>query len=222
MAYGGGTWTVQNKILPGSYINFISVGTANTFNERGYGAAVPANLKYVKFLEMEITKEDFYNKCKEYFNVKATDYSLWWVREFFVKGKSLVIVPITSSAEGYKKFVISSGETIIGRTTGYYSYSPEFNTSVKANIDDETKFDVVITMDDEKIIELIGINELSPKYSNEYIEFTAKTVLSEEIKLKLEYETDSTGTNIIYKIDETEAVTSLKNMLLTACSFLMV
>ena len=24
MAYGGGTWLVQNKVLPGTYINFIS------------------------------------------------------------------------------------------------------------------------------------------------------------------------------------------------------
>ena len=24
MAYGGGTWLVQNKVLPGTYINFVS------------------------------------------------------------------------------------------------------------------------------------------------------------------------------------------------------
>lgn len=30
MALGGGTFLTQNKVLPGAYINFISVATAST------------------------------------------------------------------------------------------------------------------------------------------------------------------------------------------------
>ena len=29
MALGGGTWTAQNKVLPGAYINFISASSAS-------------------------------------------------------------------------------------------------------------------------------------------------------------------------------------------------
>ena len=40
MALGGGTWLVQNKVLPGSYINFSSVAKASaTLSDRGYAAA---------------------------------------------------------------------------------------------------------------------------------------------------------------------------------------
>ena len=39
MALGGGIWTVQNKPLPGSYINFVSASRATlTFSDRGYSA----------------------------------------------------------------------------------------------------------------------------------------------------------------------------------------
>ncbi|MGL4791300.1 MAG: phage tail protein, partial [Anaerotignaceae bacterium] len=39
MALGGGTFLTQNKVLPGSYINFISAArSAATLSERGYCA----------------------------------------------------------------------------------------------------------------------------------------------------------------------------------------
>ena len=38
---GGGTFVTQNKVLPGSYINFVSAqNTAATMGERGYAALV--------------------------------------------------------------------------------------------------------------------------------------------------------------------------------------
>ena len=44
MALGGGVWVTQNKILPGSYINFVSVKRANaSLGERGY-VALPLEL----------------------------------------------------------------------------------------------------------------------------------------------------------------------------------
>lgn len=40
MALGGGTWLTQNKVLPGSYINFSSIAKASaTLSDRGYAAA---------------------------------------------------------------------------------------------------------------------------------------------------------------------------------------
>ena len=47
MAYGGGTWLVQNKVLPGTYINFQSLSRAELiFSDRGY-AAIGLELKEV-------------------------------------------------------------------------------------------------------------------------------------------------------------------------------
>ena len=39
MAYGGGTWLFQNKVLPGTYINFVSLARAIvSLADRGYAA----------------------------------------------------------------------------------------------------------------------------------------------------------------------------------------
>ena len=39
MSYGGGTFLVQNKVLPGTYINFVSVAKASSeLSDRGYAA----------------------------------------------------------------------------------------------------------------------------------------------------------------------------------------
>ena len=35
MALGGGTFTVQNKVLPGAYINFVSLATATATFQNG-------------------------------------------------------------------------------------------------------------------------------------------------------------------------------------------
>ena len=46
MALGGGIWSVQNKVLPGTYINFSSAASASAaLSERGY-AAMPLMLDW--------------------------------------------------------------------------------------------------------------------------------------------------------------------------------
>ena len=46
MALGGGTFLVQNKILPGTYINFISVAKASaTLSDRGI-ATIPLDMDW--------------------------------------------------------------------------------------------------------------------------------------------------------------------------------
>ena len=62
MSLGGGTWVTQNKILPGSYINFVSAKRASsTLGERGY-AAMPLELNWgVEGKVFTVTAEDFKN-----------------------------------------------------------------------------------------------------------------------------------------------------------------
>lgn len=46
MALGGGTFQVQNKVLPGCYINFVSAARATAaLSDRGY-AAMPLELAW--------------------------------------------------------------------------------------------------------------------------------------------------------------------------------
>ena len=46
MALGGGTWTSQNKTLPGSYVNFVSIAKADaSLSDRGV-VAMPLTLNW--------------------------------------------------------------------------------------------------------------------------------------------------------------------------------
>lgn len=59
MALGGGIWTTQNKVLPGSYINFVNASRATaTIGERGV-VAFPYALNYAVGTVIEMTKEEF-------------------------------------------------------------------------------------------------------------------------------------------------------------------
>ena len=60
MALGGGTFITQNKVLPGSYINFISLAKASaTLSDRGV-VAMALELDWgVENEVFEVTKADF-------------------------------------------------------------------------------------------------------------------------------------------------------------------
>ena len=60
MALGGGTFVAQNKVLPGAYINFVSLAAASaTLSDRGI-ATMPLELDWgVEGAVFEVTSEDF-------------------------------------------------------------------------------------------------------------------------------------------------------------------
>lgn len=68
MALGGGAWLTQNKVLPGSYINFASLAKASaTLSDRGVAAA-PFILSWgPESTVMEITAENFRKNSKYIF-----------------------------------------------------------------------------------------------------------------------------------------------------------
>lgn len=59
MALGGGVWTTQNKILPGSYVNFVNASKAtSTVGDRGV-VALPYALGKSAGEVIELTKDEF-------------------------------------------------------------------------------------------------------------------------------------------------------------------
>ena len=60
MALGGGTFTAQNKELPGAYINFVSAASASAaLSDRGI-ATMPLELDWgIEGEVFEVTNEDF-------------------------------------------------------------------------------------------------------------------------------------------------------------------
>lgn len=77
MALGGGTFTVQNKELPGAYINFVSAASANAaLSDRGI-ATMPLELDWGAEGEIfEVTNEDFMKSSLEIFGYEYTNEKL--------------------------------------------------------------------------------------------------------------------------------------------------
>ena len=84
MALGGGTFTTQNKILPGSYINFVSIPkTSNIFSERGT-ASLAMELDWgVEDEIFTVTAADFQKKSIEFFGYDYTHEKMKPLREIF-------------------------------------------------------------------------------------------------------------------------------------------
>ena len=90
MALGGGTFLVQNKILPGAYINFISVPYASaTLSDRGYATiALPMSWgPEGKMFTVELA--DFIKNSQKIFGYAYTAPELQPMREIFKTAKTV-------------------------------------------------------------------------------------------------------------------------------------
>ena len=85
MALGGGTFTIQDKVLPGSYINFVSLANApGVLGERGT-AAVPMTLSWGPLGEVfTVTRKQFSNVAQKLFGYSAKSDELRPIRELFL------------------------------------------------------------------------------------------------------------------------------------------
>ena len=85
MALGGGTFTTQNKGLPGAYINFVSKSAANAaLSDRGI-ATMPLELDWgVSGEVFEVTNGDFQENSMEIFGYKYTSDRMKGLKDLFM------------------------------------------------------------------------------------------------------------------------------------------
>lgn len=98
MALGGGTFLTQNKILPGAYINFISVASASaTLSDRGI-ATIPLEMNWGPEGEV-ITVElgDFQKNPQKIFGYAYTADELKPMREIFLHAKKVHFFRLNAS-----------------------------------------------------------------------------------------------------------------------------
>lgn len=83
MALGGGKFTVQNKVLPGSYINIVSAGnTSATVGDRGV-VAIAMKLGKATGKVITLTKAEFVKDCKNILGVEYNSDAVKPLREIF-------------------------------------------------------------------------------------------------------------------------------------------
>lgn len=97
MALGGGTFLVQNKILPGAYINFVSAANASArLSDRGIAAVGLAIGRNFSDDILEVTSEDLQKNSQKLFGCAYTDGSLLFLREILQNATSVLVFPLDS------------------------------------------------------------------------------------------------------------------------------
>lgn len=139
MALGGGTFTVQNKELPGAYINFISKASASAaLSERGI-ATMPLELDWGQAGEVfEVTSWDFQKNCMEIFGYENNHGAMKGLRDLFLNVKTLYAYRLNG---GGQKAENALAEALYPGTRGN-----DLKIRVQANADDESLFDVVTVL----------------------------------------------------------------------------
>lgn len=178
MALGGGTFTVQNKELPGAYINFVSAASANAaLSDRGI-ATMPLELDWGKENEIfEVTNEDFQKNSLTIFGYEYSHEKLKGLRDLFLNTKTLYAYRLNSGGE---KACNSFAEAVCGGTRGN-----DLKIIVQQNVDNEKLFDVKTLLGavevDEQTVE--SAEELK---DNSFVKWKRNAVLELTVGMPLE------------------------------------
>lgn len=132
---GGGYFTAQNKVIPGSYINFVSANNAGSnIAERGTVAmAMELNWGDASGI-IEVTNETMTKNCLVTFGYDFTDASLKDIREVMLHATKLLLYRLNGAGN---KASNTFGEAKYAGTRGN-----DIKTVIATNADDNTKFDV--------------------------------------------------------------------------------
>lgn len=126
---------VQNKELPGAYINFVSAAAASaTLSERGI-ATMPLELDWGVDGEIfEVTSGDFQKNSLAIFGYDYTHDKLKGLRDLFMNAQTLYAYKLTS---GGQKAANELAEALYSGVRGN-----DLRIVVQVNADDENMFDV--------------------------------------------------------------------------------
>lgn len=103
MALGGGLWFSQNKKLPGSYINFISIGSASTeLSERGIVAMGVALDWGVDGSIITLTPEDLQKNSLKIFGYEYSNDKLKGLRDLMLHCRIAYLYKLNSNTSGGK------------------------------------------------------------------------------------------------------------------------
>lgn len=150
MALGGGMFTMQNKVLPGAYVNFVSAANSSvTLSERGI-AAMPFVADWGKENEvMEITNDDFFKNSVKLFGYDYTHPQMQMFREIFKNAKTLYGYRLNSNAQKAKNTYATA---VCGGTRGN-----AITIVIENDVDSENGFIVKTLLDnveqDRQIVE---------------------------------------------------------------------
>ena len=163
MALGGGTFIAQNKVLPGAYINFISVAKATaTLSDRGF-AAMGLELDWGQDGQIfEVTQGDFQKDSMKIFGYSYADDKLKGIREMMSKLTTLYAYKLTSGGQK------ASNDIATAKYCGVRGN--DIKIAIQTNVDDNDMFDVQ-TILDTTIVDVQTVAKAEDLVANDYVSF---------------------------------------------------
>lgn len=191
MPIGGGTFTLQNKVLPGAYINTVATGGGVTTGTRGV-ATLPLVLKWgEEGKNIRMDAGDFAKNALTVFGYDATSPELLLIREAFKRAKTLLIYRVNTGGTKATKTV--GGITATAKYPG--TRGNDIKVAVLTNPDGG--FDVVtyldgVEMDNQTVTAISGLA------ANDYVVFSGTGDISAAAAAALTGGTDGTASGTTY------------------------
>lgn len=163
MALGGGKFITQNKVLPGSYINFVSLAAANAaLSDRGI-AAMPLELDWgVENEVFEVTNADFQKNSLKIFGYSYEHEKMKGLRDLFRNAATLYA------------YRLNGGGTKAENDYAAAKYSGVRGNDIKIviqkNVDNENVFDVKTLLDNTSV-DIQTVANAAELTANDYVSF---------------------------------------------------
>ena len=205
MALGGGTFLTQNKILPGAYINFVSVAKASaTLSDRGI-ATIPLDMDWGPENQV-VTVElaDFLKNSQKIFGYAYTADELKPMREIFLHAKTVHFFRLGSSGvKASNTYATAKYPGTRGNDLRVVITANENSTEQKPLFDVETFLGTVQVDLQEGVAAITGLK------ANDYLDWKSSGTLSLTASLPLTGGTNGTVADSDYQtyLDQAEAYT---------------
>ncbi|MFO1444080.1 phage tail sheath family protein [Bacillus sp. Bva_UNVM-123] len=169
MALGGGTFTSQNKVLPGAYINFISAKRASSaLSERGT-AALALELDWgIEGEVFTVKVEDFEKHSLKLFGYSFDHEKLTGLRDLFKNIHTAYLYMLNKGVKASNTFA-----------TALYSGARgnDLKIVIATNVDDTKKFDVMTLLGTE-VIDSQTVTEMGELKANVFVTWKADAILA--------------------------------------------
>lgn len=158
---GGGTFMSQNKVLPGTYVNFVSLATASaTLSDRGI-ATMPLELDWgVEGKVFEVTNADFHENSMKIFGYPYDHDKMKGLRDLFKNITTLFAYRLNG---GGTKATNTYATAKFGGVRGN-----DLKIVIQKNVDDETMYDVQTVLDNT-VVDAQTVAKATELVANDYV-----------------------------------------------------
>lgn len=185
MALGGGTYTTQNKVLPGAYFLFISKATASaTLSDRGV-AAMGFDLDWgVDDVIFDVESGDLQKNSLKIFGYDYTSDKLRDLRELFLHATTLHAYKLTSGGtKATNAFATAACTGVRGN---------DLKIVIQTDVDDESKFVVSLYLG-TTLVDKQTVATAAELVANDFVTWKAEAELIVTAGIALEGGTNGTS-----------------------------